>query len=88
MGSQYLQSLTSHIHNENLLSDELKAVLLEHDNAFSGKPSVTMPFGAHRGKTLRDIHAFKPSYIEWLCKQAYIKEKFQDIYEEAKQLLE
>jgi hypothetical protein len=85
--SSYLQSLTSHLHDKSLLTDELKAVLLEHDEIFSSKPSIRMPFGAHRGKSLREIHAFKPSYIEWLCKQAYIKEKFQDIYEEAKALL-
>ena len=86
--SSYLQSLTSHLHDKGLLTDEIKAALLEHDEIFSSKPSIRMPFGAHRGKSLREIHAFKPSYIEWLCKQAYIKEKFQDIYEEAKQLLE
>ena len=85
--SSYLQSLTSHLHDKSLLTDELKAALLEHDDAFNSKPSIKMPFGAHRGKSLREIHAFKPSYIEWLCKQAYIKEKFQDIYEEAKALL-
>jgi hypothetical protein len=86
--SSYFQSLTSHLHGEGLLTDEIKAALLEHDEIFRSKPSIRMPFGAHRGKSLREIHAFKPSYIEWLCKQAYIKEKFQDIYEEAKQLLE
>ena len=85
--SSYLQSLTSHLHDKSLLTDDLKAALLEHDEIFSSKPSIRMPFGAHRGKSLREIHAFKPSYIEWLCKQAYIKEKFQDIYEEAKALL-
>jgi hypothetical protein len=42
------------------LPNELKAALLEHDDVFSNKPS-RMPFGAHRGKTLRDIHAFLTS---------------------------
>ena len=86
--SSYLQSLTSHLHYKILLTDDLKAALLEHDEIFSSKPSIRMPFGAHKGKSLREIHAFKPGYIEWLCKQQYIKDKFEDIYEEAKQLLE
>ena len=86
--SSYLQSLTSHLHDNGLLTDELKAALLEHDDAFESKPSVKMTWGVHKGKTLREIHAFKPSYIDWLCKQSYVKDKFTDIYEEAKQLLE
>ncbi len=28
-----------------------------------------MTWGVYKGKTLREIHAFKPSCIEWLCKQ-------------------
>ena len=72
--SSYLQSLTSHLHNKSLLTDKLKAALLEHDDAFSSKPSVKMPFGKHKGMTLREIHAFKPNYIEWLIKQSYIKD--------------
>jgi uncharacterized protein (DUF3820 family) len=84
--SSYFQSLTSHLHGEGLLTDELKAALLEHDDAFESKSSIRMPFGAHKGKTLREIHAFKPSYIDWLCKQSYVKDKFTEIYEEAKQL--
>ena len=86
--SSYFQSLTSHLHDKGLLSDDLKAALNEHDDTFNCKPSIKMPFGAHRGKTLREIHAFKPSYIDWLCKQSYFNDKFTDIYEEAKQLLE
>jgi hypothetical protein len=86
--SSYFQSLTLHLHGKGQLTDTIKNALLEHDDAFNSKPSVKMTWGVHKGKTLREIHAFKPFYIEWLCKQAYIKEKFQDIYEEAKQLLE
>jgi hypothetical protein len=85
--SQYLQSLSSYLHDNSLLTDKLKAALLEHDTQFNIKPSIKMPFGAHKGKMLREIHAFKPSYIEWLPKQQYIKDKFQDIYEESITLL-
>ena len=53
--SPYLQSLTSHLHDRSLLTDELKAALLEHDDAF------------------------KPSYIDWLWKQSFAKDKFTDI---------
>ena len=56
--SSYVQSLTS----KSLLTDDLKAALLEHGEIFSSKPSIRMPFDAHRGKSLREIHAFKPSY--------------------------
>lgn len=87
MSSQYLQSLTLHLHSNELLTDDLKAALLEHDRTFYSKPSIIMPFGAHKGKNLREIHAFKPSYLEWLIKQQYIKEKFTDIYSEAVGLL-
>ena len=73
--STYLQSLTSHLHDANLLSDELKAALLKHDEEFNSKPAIRMPLGAHKGKTLREIHAFKPSYLEWLCKQQICQRK-------------
>ena len=46
--SSYLQSLTSHLHDKSLLTDELKAALLEHDDAFKSKPSVKMLFGCER----------------------------------------
>lgn len=85
--SKYLQSLTSYLHDQGLLKDKLNNALQEHDEIFCSKPSVKMPFGAHRGKTLREIYEFKPSYIDWLVKQSYIKEKFTDIYQEAEELL-
>lgn len=85
--TSYLQSLTSTLHDKGLLTDELKNILIEHDRLMASKPSIKMPFGAHRGKTLREIHAFKPAYLEWLLKQSYIKDKFQDIYEEASILI-
>ena len=88
MSSTYLQSLTSYLYDKDLLSDELKAALLEHDAQLQSKPPVKMPFGKHKGMTLREIHAYKPNYIEWLIKQSYIKEKFTDIFEECVSLLE
>ena len=71
--SSYLQSLTSHLHDKSLLTDDLKAALLEHDDAFNSKPSIRVPFGKHKGMTLREIHAFQPNYIEWLIKKAISK---------------
>ena len=34
MSSSYFQSLTSHLHDKSLLTDELKAALVGHDDAF------------------------------------------------------
>lgn len=85
--SRYLQSLTDYLHEEGLLTNSVKKALLKHDEIFCSRPSVKIPFGAHRGKTLREIYEFKPSYIEWLVKQQYVKDKFDDIYSEAKELL-
>jgi uncharacterized protein (DUF3820 family) len=87
MTSPYLQSLLLHLHNEGLLNDNLKNVLVIHDTEFSNKPSVRMPFGAYTGKTLREIYAFRPSYIQWLSRQEYVKEKYTDIFAEVKSLL-
>ncbi len=53
--STYLQSLASHLHDKSLLTNELKAALLKQDNEFSSKPLMKMPYGAHCGKTLREI---------------------------------
>jgi hypothetical protein len=44
--------------------------------------------GVHITARLREIHAFKLSYIDWLRKQQHIKDKSADIYEEAKEILE
>jgi hypothetical protein len=57
MSSSYFQSLTFFLYEKGLLSDELKAVLLKHDNEFNSKPSIRMPFGAHKGKSLRECKA-------------------------------
>lgn len=52
---------------------QVNAASLEHDTSYNSKPSIIMTLGAHKGNTLREIHAFKPCYIEWLSKQQYIK---------------
>ena len=86
--SSYLQSLTSNLHEKSLLTDELKAAFLEHDDVFYSKTSVKMTWDVHKVTTLREIHVLQSSYIDWLCKQSYVKDKFTELYEEAKQLLE
>lgn len=62
--STYLQSLASHLHDRSLLSDELKAALLEHDNIFSYKPlgasepSIKINFGKYKGKPVSEVAQF------------------------------
>jgi hypothetical protein len=70
--SQNVLSLTSHLQDNDLLTDGLKAALLEHDNDF-----IKGPWGEHKDNTLREISVFKHSYIGWLSKQHYIKENFE-----------
>ncbi len=50
--------------------------------------STNMPFGKYKGETLLNILTIDPKYIHYLHKQDYIKEKFEDIYEEVCRLLE
>jgi hypothetical protein len=69
----------------SLLKDTRQIVL---ESCFESSKILLSNFGAHKSKTLRQIHAFKPSFLEWLCKQSYVQDKFTDILEEAKQLLE
>ncbi len=45
--SNYFQSLTSYLYEKGLLS-ALKAVLHEHDDIFSNKPPVQIPYGIIR----------------------------------------
>ncbi len=71
--SLYYQSLISFLHDKSLLTDKIKAALIAYDDQFTSQIFVKLPFGAYHGKILREIHAFK--LIEWLSKQAYIKEK-------------
>ena len=40
MSSSYFQYLTSHLHEKGLLTDKLKAALLEYNDALKSKPSV------------------------------------------------
>jgi hypothetical protein len=48
MSSAYFQSLTFFLYEKGLLSDELKAVLHEHDDIFSNKLPVQITFGIVR----------------------------------------
>lgn len=86
--SKYLQCLTSYLHDQGLLSDELKAALLEHDKEFTKKPSAKINFGKYKTRTVAEVAEFDLPYLQWLFRQQYIKEKFQDIYNEIKSLLE
>ena len=70
--SSYLQSLTAYLHDKGLLTDEPKAVLVEHDNEFSSKPSVKIPFGKYKGKTISEIAQFDQKYLQWAVKQSWM----------------
>ena len=87
--SLYLQSLTSYLHSKNHLTDELKAILLEHDNELKSKPSVKMPFGKFKGELISNIVNMDKgrSYLEWVARQEYVKEKFQDVLVEIQKVL-
>ncbi len=89
MGSLYFQSLTSTLHDSKLLTDELKAVLLEHDIKYNSKPSLKMPFGKFKGESISNILNMDKgrSYLEWVARQEYVKEKFQDILAEIRRVL-
>lgn len=62
MNSSYFQSLTSYLHDKGLLTDELKAALLEHDVGINSKPSVEITFGKDKGKTVSKISQFDKKY--------------------------
>lgn len=77
--SRYLQSLTDYLHDGELLTDDLKSVLIEHDNAFNSKPSVKINFGKYKGKTVAEVSQFDKKYLDWLVRQNWC---FDDIKEE------
>lgn len=77
--SKYLQSLASHLHDKELLSDTLKVILLEHDAAFYSKPSIKLNFGKYKGKTIAEVAEFDRKYLSWLTKQQWC---FNDVKEE------
>ena len=79
MSSKYFQSLTQYLHSKDLLSDDLKKELLEHDKEFNNKPSVKLGFGKYKGKTISEISEFDEKYLSWLCRQSWC---FEDVKEE------
>lgn len=84
--SCYFQSLTNYLYSKNLLQDDLKSALKAHDEQFLAKASTTkMTFGKYKGASIAELGSTEQGrkYLSWLVKQSYVKEKFQDIYEEA-----
>jgi uncharacterized protein (DUF3820 family) len=44
-------------------------------------------FGKYKGKSIKKVHEFDPSYLEWIKDQSFYK-KFPEIHKEVEQLLE
>lgn len=87
--SQYLQSLTAYLHEKELLTDSLKKSLEEHDKIYSRRPSLKMPFGKFKGELISNIVNMEKgrSYLDWVRKQEYVKEKFTNLKEEIDKIL-
>ncbi|MEW6267302.1 MAG: DUF3820 family protein [Thermodesulfobacteriota bacterium] len=47
-------------------------------------PAQRMPWGKYAGQPLNTLPG---SYLDWLTRQAWVKEKFGDLYREARFLL-
>ena len=77
--SNYYQSLTSYLHDNELLTDSLKTGLLEHNNDFNNKRSIKLNFGKYQGKTVSEVAQFDQKYLNWLVQQTLC---FDDVKEE------
>ena len=97
--SSYFQSLTSHLHDKDLMSDDLKAALHEHDNAINSRelqeahmralrasePSIKIPFGKYKDKKISEIAQFDQKYLQWAIKQSWM---FDDLKTEIQKVLQ
>jgi hypothetical protein len=43
--------------------------------------SVLLPFGKHVGQTLDEIASRDPSYLKWIVRQDWFRDKHADLYQ-------
>ena len=62
--------------------------LQEECKVYVNSSPTTMPWGKHKGKLLTEVATTDPEYIKWLVEQDFVQEKFDDLYQTAKSLLQ